>query len=73
MATIRAKCNKYGGWVVYVGTEKHPLNESKLNTAFYMVDLIEKGHTVSEKSEITGQELSDWKAADFSLSAFKEF
>lgn len=57
MATIRAKCNKYGNWIVYVGSEKFPMNDSKGQTAYKLFELMEAGHALSDKSEITADDM----------------
>lgn len=69
MATIRAKQNKYGNWIVYIGSDAKPQGDSKVTTAFKLWELIEQGHTVSPKSEITAEELKAWAATDFQWNA----
>lgn len=60
MATIRAASNKHGNYVIYIGGEKFPMGDSLIVVKIKMAELRDKGHKVSDKSEVTDTDINPY-------------
>lgn len=56
---IQAKQNIWGNWVIYKGRERWLDTSSEFTAKEYLVNLLQDGYKLSDKSEITQAQLEE--------------